>query len=114
MGRSLDKCKMRISRFARLNSGYFSLAITQPASPFVRHVRHEARLLVGRVATMSNTSCTLRTRKFMTNRLLARRQFVSAGIPEENISRRRALRPRFRDADVSGDVATSRVRRPSR
>ena len=78
MGRSLDKCKMRISRFARLNSGYFSLAITQPASPFVRHVRHEARLLVGRVATMSNTSCTLRTRKFMTNRLLARRQFVSA------------------------------------
>merc|ERR1712216_514085 len=32
--------------------------------------------LVGRVATMSNTSCTLRTRKFMTNRLLARRQFI--------------------------------------
>ena len=31
---------------------------------------------------MSNTSCTLRTRKFMTNRLLARRQFVSARIPE--------------------------------
>jgi|Transcript_7003 small subunit ribosomal protein S24e len=25
---------------------------------------------------MSNTSCTLRTRKFMTNRLLARRQFI--------------------------------------
>merc|ERR1711935_259196 len=28
------------------------------------------------VAKMSNTSCTLRTRKFMTNRLLSRRQFI--------------------------------------
>jgi len=32
----------------------------------------------GNQLRMSQTSCTLRTRKFMTNRLLARRQFVSA------------------------------------
>ena len=92
----------------------FPRRLSDTGSPFVRHVRHEARLLIGRLATMSNTSCTLRTRKFMTNRLLARRQFVSARIPEENITRRRALRPRFRDADVSGDAAASRVRRLNR
>jgi ribosomal protein S24E len=33
---------------------------------------------------MSNTSCTLRTRKFMTNRLLSRRQFVSARFPDSH------------------------------
>ena len=64
----------------------FPRRLSDTGSPFVRHVRHEARLLIGRVATMSNTSCTLRTRKFMTNRLLARRQFVSARIPEANIT----------------------------
>lgn len=36
------------------------------------------------VAKMSNTSCTLRTRKFMTNRLLSRRQFVSARFPDSH------------------------------
>ena len=92
----------------------FPRRLSDTGSPFVRHVRHEARLLIGRLATMSNTSCTLRTRKFMTNRLLARRQFVSARIPEGNITPRRAPRPRFRDEDVSGDAVASRVRRQNR
>jgi hypothetical protein len=41
---------------------------------------------------MTNTSCTIRTRKFMTNPLLQRRQFV------------RARRDRGRDDDGDGEV----------
>ena len=42
---------------------------------------------------MTNTSCTIRTRKFMTNRLLQRRQFVRVA----RASERRAATRRGRD-----------------
>ena len=64
----------------------------------------------GSVATMSNTSCTLRTRKFMTNRLLARRQFVSARIPEGILRTGCGDAGVFRDAALSGDAAFATTR----
>lgn len=58
---------------------------------------------------MTNTSCTIRTRKFMTNPLLQRRQFV------------RARRDRGRDDDGDGEVGArdggrwaSAIARPGR
>jgi len=47
-------------------------------TPFSGGSSASSRALVWQSGSMSTTSCTLRTRKFMTNRLLARRQFVSA------------------------------------
>ena len=64
----------------------------------------------GSVATMSNTSCTLRTRKFMTNRLLARRQFVSARIPDGILRTGCGDAGVFRDAALSGDAALATPR----
>ena len=63
------------------------------------------------VAKMSNTSCTLRTRKFMTNRLLSRRQFVSARFPASHPGRLLAL---FSIRVFSGDFNLGETRRTKR
>ena len=67
-------------------------------------------------ATMSNTSCTIRTRKFMTNRLLQRRQFVSVRARDE--TRKRApegrRRKRGEDEGEAGRSSAALTRRRRR
>jgi|TARA_B110000008_G_scaffold192945_1_gene191617 hypothetical protein len=61
---------------------------------------------------MTNTSCTIRTRKFMTNRLLQRRQFVRVARASERENQRRGRGrddgaiPRRADASRATRAAT--------